>query len=126
MEKTIILSNGKEIPMKASALIPRIYRSKFNRDLIVDMQKLSNSYNEVLKSQLTDDEKNQKQFEALDLTIFENVAWCLAKNADKSIEDSPEEWLDNMEGMFSIIEILPSIMELWGISVKTTATPRKK
>ena len=40
--------------------------------------------------------------------------------------DTPEEWLDGMDGIFSVYEVLPVILELWGYNMQTTATPKKK
>ena len=39
-EKTIITVGGVEIPMRASALVPRLYRVKFGRDMIRDMPQI--------------------------------------------------------------------------------------
>ena len=48
-----------------------------------------------------------------DLEIFENVAYIMAFHADPSIPKTIDEWLEQFE-MFSIYEILPEILELWG------------
>ena len=42
------------------------------------------------------------------LEMFENIAYIMAKHADPSIPDSPEEWLDNFS-TFSIYQILPQL-----------------
>ena len=47
------------------------------------------------------------------LEMFENIAYTMAKHADPSIPDSPEEWLDEFS-TFSIYQVLPKIIELWG------------
>ena len=41
------------------------------------------------------------------------------------IPDSPDEWLDSLEGIFSVYEILPEILDLWGDSNKTTSVAKK-
>ena len=127
MERTISIG-GADLRMRASALIPRIYRFKFGRDLIKDMGELERSYKKAmsLKEDATDEEKQDAQFSVLDLTIFENVAWCMAKNADASVPDSPDEWLDSIDGVFSIYEVLPSILELWAAGLQQTSSPVKK
>lgn len=127
MERTIKIG-GAELRMRASALIPRLYRFRFGRDLIKDMSQLEQSYRKAmnLKEDATDEEKQDAQFSVLDLTIFENVAWCMAKNADASVPDSPDEWLDSIDGVFSIYEVLPSILELWTIGLQQTSAPVKK
>lgn len=126
MERTILVDD-KEVKMRASALVPRLYRFKFGRDLIKDMMMLKKAYDKVkaLPEEATNEEKEEAQLSVMDLTIFENVAYIMAKHADASLPDSPDEWLDTFK-MFSIYEILPQILELWGISTITTSFPKKK
>lgn len=126
MEKVVIVG-GKEVKMRASALIPRLYRFKFGRDMIRDLTELKKKF-EKIKAQagnVSEEEQSQEQLSVLDLTIFENTAWLMAKHADKSIPDDPDEWLQEFE-MFSIYEVLPQIMELWNLTNMTTAIPKKK
>jgi hypothetical protein len=52
------------------------------------------------------------------LEIFENIAYIMAYHADKTIPSTINEWLDGF-GMFSIYEILPEILELWGSNLQT-------
>lgn len=124
MERTLNIG-GKSMRMRASALIPRLYRFKFGRDLIKDMSQLEETYKKAMsaKEDATDEGRN---FSALDLTIFENVAWVMAKAADQDIPSDPDEWLDGIDGVFSIYEVLPQILELWVAGLETTSTPRKK
>lgn len=126
MERTLLI-DGKEVKMKASALVPRLYRYKFGRDIIRDMNNLRRAYMKVQKlpKNATLEQKQAAQFSVLDLTVFENVSYIMAKHADASVPDSPEEWLDQFE-MFSIYEVLPKILELWSISNGTISTPKKK
>ena len=93
MERTIKVG-GAELRMRASALIPRLYRFRFGRDLIKDMTQLEKAYKKAmsLKEDATDDEKQDAELGVLDLTIFENVAWAMAKNADPNVPDDPGEW----------------------------------
>lgn len=39
MERTITI-DGQEVRLRASAAIPRLYRIKFQRDILQDMQKI--------------------------------------------------------------------------------------
>lgn len=106
---------GIEMRMRASALIPRFYRFHFGRDIIVDMKKLAADY-----------EKGE-ELDVIDLTIFENVAWLMAYEADPdNTPETPDEWLDSIDGVFSVYEALPQILGLWADSQKTTAIPKKK
>lgn len=126
MEK-IIKVGEREVKMRSSALIPRLYRFKFGRDMVQDMSKIQKAWKKVqdLPEGATEEEKKEAQLSVLDLTIFENVAYLFAKHADASIPDTPEEWLDGFD-MFSIYEVLPQILYLWKISGQTTSKPKKK
>lgn len=126
MEK-ILNIDGKEVKMRASALIPRMYRFKFGRDIIRDMNSLRKAYKKImdLPKDATEEEKEDAQLSVVDLTIFENVAFVMAKHADSSIPDTPDEWLDGFE-MFSIYEVLPEILNLWSLSDATTSATKKK
>lgn len=126
MEKTIVVGE-QEVKMRASALIPRLYRFKYGRDIIHDMNILKKAYRKVtdLPENATEEEKEDAQFSVLDLTLFENVAYIMAKHADPSQPDSPEEWLEQFD-MFSIYQVLPEILALWNLSNATTSIPKKK
>lgn len=125
MEKIVVI-DGREVKLRASALIPRLYRARFGRDMISDMRRLERKYNAVMADEgLTEDERQEEGFTALDLTVFENLAYCMALNGGEHVPPTPDEWLDGFE-TFSIYEILPAMMDLWGNSNKTTAEPKKK
>lgn len=126
MEKMVKIG-GKEVGFRATALTPRIYRHKIGRDMIQDLNKLQGAYNKAMRlpDEATKDEIKEAQLSALDLEIFENAAYVMAKQYDANLPNSPEEWLDGFE-TFSIYEILPAILELWQLNSATTAKPKKK
>lgn len=126
MVKTLNI-DGKEVKMRASALIPRIYRFRFGRDMIQDMNSLRKAWKKVteLPEDATEEEKEEAQFSVMDLTIFENVAYVMAKHGDPSTPDSIDEWMDQFE-LFSIYEVLPEILKLWNLNTAQTSTPKKK
>lgn len=128
MEK-VVKVDGKEVRMRASALIPRLYRIKFGRDMIADMRQLQKAYNRAasLPKEATEEEKQDAQLSVLDLTIFEDVAYMMAKHADKdNVPDTAEEWLDSLDGVFSVYEVLPHVLELWHLTNQTTSVSAKK
>ena len=108
--------DGKEVAFKASAAIPRIYRLKFQRDIYKDLRSLEKAVGEG-------DEKNSN-LDLFSLEMFENIAYVMAKHADPNIPDTPEEWLDEFN-TFSIYQVLPSIIELWGLNVQTDVESKK-
>ena len=109
--------DGRPVAFKASAALPRIYRVKFGRDIFADVAKLQTA------TEGGDPEESALAPETL--TLFEDVAYTMAKHADDSVPDTVEEWLDLFD-VFSIYFILPQIVELWRLNEKTTATPKKK
>ena len=108
--------DGKQVPFKASAAIPRIYRIKFNMDIYKDLRSLEKAVGEG-------DEENSN-LDLFSLEMFENIAYVMAKHADPNIPDTPEEWLDEFN-TFSIYQVLPSIIELWGLNVQTEVESKK-
>ena len=115
IEKTAIIC-GKDVTFKSSAAIPRLYRMKFRRDIFRDLSKLEKSYK--------DRDDGTKELEIEDLEIFENVAYIMAFHADPTIPGTIDEWLDEFD-MFSIYEVLPEILELWGSNLFTDVSAKK-
>ena len=115
--KRNISVDGIEVPFKASAAVPRMYRLKFGRDIYKDFAALQKEVREG------DEESSGIDIESLE--VFENIAWTMAKHADpQNVPDDPDEWLENFN-TFSIYEILPQLIELWGLNVETQAESKK-
>lgn len=102
--------DGKSIPFKASAAIPRIYRIRFGRDIYKDLA--------ALEKAIKKNKEDESSLDLLSLELFENIAYVMAKHADPKIPDTPEEWLDEFS-TFSIYQVLPEIIKLWGINVES-------
>lgn len=115
IQKTVNV-NGKDVVFRSSATIPRLYRLKFRRDIFKDLARLEKSYKKR--------EDGEDELEIEDLEIFENVAYIMALHADPAIPSTIDEWLDQFE-MFSIYEILPEILELWGSNLFTDVSAKK-
>ena len=59
------------------------------------------------------------------LELFEDISYIMAKHADpQGVPDTPDEWLDQF-GTFSIYQVLPEIIELWGLNVQTQVESKK-
>lgn len=108
--------DGKQVPFRASAAIPRIYRMKFHRDIYKDLSALEKS--------IGSGDEETSNLDLFSLEMFENIAFIMAKHADPSIPDTPEEWLDEFN-TFSIYQVLPKLIELWGLNVKTDVEAKK-
>ena len=108
--------DGKQVSFKASAAIPRIYRMKFQRDIYKDLKALEKS--------IGDNSEESSNLDMFSLEMFENIAFVMAKHADASIPNTPEEWLDGFN-TFSIYQVLPQLIELWGVNVQTDVEAKK-
>lgn len=105
LQKTVKIGE-QDVTFKSSAAIPRMYRGIFKRDIFKDMTKLQSVFAENI-------DKDGSTMEVKDLELFENVAYIMARHANPNIPDTIDEWLEQFE-MFSIYQILPEILELWG------------
>ena len=109
--------DGKDVMFKASAAIPRIYRLKFHRDIYKDLRDLEKAVDSSSEA--------QSSLDLFSLEMFENIAFVMAKHADPTaVPDSPEDWLDEFN-TFSIYQVLPEIIELWGLNVQSEVESKK-
>ena len=116
LKKTIEI-DGIAVPFKASAALPRMYRIQFRRDIYKDLAKLSKNFDENKKSEAG------SAFPIESLEVFENIAYMMAKHA--APDDVPADtWLEQFN-TFSVYEILPRLMELWGMNVETQIESKK-
>lgn len=114
--RKIVKIDEVEVPFKASAAILRLYRLKFGRDIYRDFASLQKNVR-----------KNDEGNSGLDiesLEVFENIAYIMAKHADSSVPNDPDEWLEQFN-TFSIYEILPQLIELWGLNTATQIESKK-
>ena len=108
--------DGKEIAFRTSAAPPGIYRMKFQRDIYEDLA--------ALEKAVGDNSEEGASLDMFSLEMFENIAYIMAKHADGSIPYSPEEWLDEFN-TFSIYQVLPKLIGLWGLNMKTDVEAKK-
>ena len=116
IQKNITI-DGIDVPFKASAAVPRLYRLKFRRDIYQDFAALQKSVGEnTEKSSVLDIES---------LEVFENIAYIMAKHAaPENVPDNPDDFLEQFN-TFSIYEILPQLIGLWGLNVETQVKSKK-
>ncbi len=115
--KKNITVDGIEVPFKASAAVPRLYRLKFQRDIYKDFAALQTNVKEG------DEENSTLDIESVE--VFENIAFIMAKHADPdNVPDNPDDFLEQFN-TFSIYEILPQLIELWGLNTATQVESKK-
>lgn len=112
LEKTVKVGEV-DVNFRSSTTIPRLYRIKFKRDIFKDLSELEKTF-----------KASEGSFEIDDLEIFENVAYIMAYHADRNIAGNIDDWLDQFE-IFSIYEILPEILGLWGANLETEVQYKK-
>ena len=111
MEKTINIG-GVDVAFKSNAATTRRYRQMTRRDLFADISALA--------------EASQKGgLSSVNLQAFEDIAYVMAKQANPDIPNTADEWLEQFE-LFSIYEIMPQIIELWGLSAQPIEKAKKK
>lgn len=113
--KTINI-DGKAVEFRASAAIPRLYRNKFHRDIYKDLN--------ALQKGIDENDADNSNLDTFSLELFENIAWLMAKHQNTDAPDTPEDWLDQFN-TFSIYEVLPQIIELWGLNVEQQVESKK-
>lgn len=110
--------DGKPVKFRASAAIPRLYRIKFRRDIIQDMQ--------AVKEALDAKERQRDNIPPQALQLFEDMAYIMAKHGDKdAVPATPDEWLEGF-GAFSIYKIFPVIWALWEANTEALDIAKKK
>ena len=116
-EKKLLGIDGKDVTFRASASIPRIYRHRFHRDIYKDLAKLQKS--------MDAEDPEASGLDSFSLEMFEDIAFVMAKHADpKGVPDTPDEWLEEFN-TFSIYQVLPEIIDLWGLNVQTQVESKK-
>lgn len=115
MEK-ILTIDGRQVKFKSTGAFLLRYKAQFGRDAIQD----------VLKLQAAIDRKTNElsNYDALDLEVFYNLAWTLAKTADPSIPP-PLEWLDEFSE-FPLMDIIPEIVDMIFSCLTSTVESKKK
>ena len=108
--------DGKEVLFRASAAIPRLYRIKFRRDIYKDLAQLEKAVDQNVEE--------GSMLDTFSLELFENIAYMMARHADPTIPDTPEEWLEAFN-TFSIYQVLPQIIELWGLNIESEVQSKK-
>jgi len=108
MEK-IINIDGRQVKLISNGALPLRYKMQFNRDAFQDIVKLT-------KVKVEGEET--LDISQLDLEVFYNFVWVLAKTGDPSIPPLLD-WLEAFDN-FPIIEIIPEIMDMITSNLQTS------
>lgn len=103
MEKTIIV-DGKQVHLKSTGATPIRYKAQFGKDFFSEIMKLNHL------TKIDTENLEASDLSMLEMDIFYNFVYVLAKTADQSIPD-PITWLDDFDS-FPIIEVIPQIQDM--------------
>lgn len=119
MEK-ILTIDGRQVKFKSTGAFLLRYKSQFRKDALQDILKLQ-------KVKIVENEDGTKVIEnidALDLDVFYNIVWALAKTAEPNLPP-PMEWLDTFSE-FPLVEILPEVIDMALSCLTSTVNSKKK
>ena len=104
MEKTITI-DSKEVRFKSNGATPIKYQMQFRKNYFAEILKLNK-----LGKLKNIDEMEDDVIDALDFTVFYNIAWTFAKTSDASIPE-PEKWLESFDE-FPILDFITELQEM--------------
>ena len=114
MEKTLVI-DGRQVPFKSTGAFLLRYKAQFHRDALKDIYKMQNAVKP---------DGTVSDIEVLDIEVFYNLIWTLAKTADPNILP-PFEWLDTFEE-FNLNEIIPEVIDMIYSCIGATVESKKK
>lgn len=132
MERTIIIDE-RPVRFKSTGAFLLRYKAQFKRDALKDLVKLEPIISKLDKKIILADDATEEQkalaqeqenenaieaFDSLDLELFYNMAWVMAKTADPSIAE-PMVWLDTF-GEFPVMDIFTEIQDVLSASIQVS------
>ena len=108
----VIELNGEQKKLVSNALLPRLYRSHFGRDMLVDFRKFK-------------EDVDKGGDDSMDTSIYERLTWLMLKQGGNDVGNTLEEWLESIDflELYSYIGVVCSLLEE---SQKRTSIPKKK
>ena len=120
MEKTIYIDE-KQVKLKSTAALPKRYKAQFGRDYFADLMKVAKVFGKGTKRNFGIQDISFASLDHMDMEVFYDIIWTMAKTADRTIPD-PLEWLDGFE-VFPLNEIMGEVKDLL---TDTMPTSKKK
>lgn len=105
MEKVITIS-GKNYKMKASALTQFLYKNDTGRSFISDLQKLSETQNNI-------EGDMEASIDAMDnvTTILLKISYTMIKQADKEQVGTYDEFIDGIDNLYDETDWIQQVIE---------------
>ncbi len=121
---------GTDHKLKMSAATPRIYRAKFGKDIIVQMdamyERLSNEGKKKDEEKKDEEKKDDSvSFTPEELEMMENLIFVCNRQAEPEQPEDIFEWLASFE-IGAITGTYGTIMKMWEDNLHQTSTSKKK
>lgn len=113
MEKSIMIDD-KPVIFKSSGAVPKRYKMQFGRDFFKDligMGIVDKDYDKLSENE------QLKIIQKIDFDIFYDIAWTLAKTANKEIGD-PLTWLESFD-TFPIVDIASELQDILAATISS-------
>lgn len=77
-----------------------------------------------MEKSIDENDPENSNLDTFSLEIFEDLAYIMHEHAVPDAPDTIEEWFDEFN-TFSIYQVLPELIELWGMNVQTQIESKK-
>ena len=117
---------GTDHKLKMSAATPRIYRAKFGKDIIVQMDAMYERLGNEAKKKKDEEKKDDSTaFTPEELEMMENLIFVCNRQAEPEQPEDILEWLASFE-IGAITGTYGTIMKMWEDNLHQTSTSKKK
>lgn len=116
---------GTDHKLKMSAATPRIYRAKFGKDIIVQMDAMYERLSNEGKKKDEEKKNESVSFTPEELEMMENLIFVCNRQAEPEQPEDIFEWLASFE-IGAITGTYGTIMKMWEDNLHQTSTSKKK
>lgn len=116
---------GTNHKLKMSAATPRIYRAKFGKDIIVQMDAMYERLSNEGKKKDEEKKDDSVSFTPEELEMMENLIFVCNRQAEPEQPEDIFEWLASFE-IGAITGTYGTIMKMWEDNLHQTSTSKKK
>lgn len=116
---------GTDHKLKMSAATPRIYRAKFGKDIIVQMDAMYERLSNEGKKKDEEKKDNSVSFTPEELEMMENLIFVCNRQAEPEQPEDIFEWLASLE-IGAITGTYGTIMKMWEDNLHQTSRSKKK
>lgn len=116
---------GTDHKLKMSAATPRIYRAKFGKDIIVQMDAMYERLSNEGKKKDEEKKDDSVSFTPEELEMMENLIFVCNRQAEPEQPEDIFEWLASFE-IGAITGTYGTIMKMWEDNLHQTSTSKKK